>query len=62
MKNKDIRIDEIYLSHLHFADEMILENSDKIELNMMLEDLSIAPEALGFKTNLIKTKIPTFCT
>lgn len=54
---KGLKIDGLYLSHLRFADDIVLISTDIQELKSMLQDLSEKSKKIGLKMNLDKTKI-----
>lgn len=56
-ENRGIRIDGSYLSHLRFADDLVLISSDVNELEQMLQELDRASKEIGLKMNEKKTKI-----
>ena len=54
---KGINIDGVHLSHLRFADDIILAAKDPQELNEMLQQLNEVSATIGLKMNYNKTKI-----
>merc|ERR1712055_316011 len=54
-----IKINGEYLSHLRYADDIIVFASNKHELQIMLQQLNIASKAVGLGMNYGKTK--TMC-
>lgn len=54
---KGLKIDGSYLSHLRFADDIVLISTDIQELKSMLQDLNEKSKEIGLKMNLDKTKI-----
>ena len=54
---KGIKIDGEYLSHLRFADDIIIFASTKEELQQMLTELNEASKSVGLHMNFRKTKI-----
>ena len=54
---KGIRIEGEYLSHLRFADDIIIFASTKEELQQMLVELNEASKSVGLHMNFCKTKI-----
>ena len=56
-KQNGINIDGQFLSHLRFADDIVLISNDADELGTMLRELKEASEAVGLRINLLKTKI-----
>ncbi|RVE40503.1 hypothetical protein evm_014848 [Chilo suppressalis] len=56
-KGRGININGEYLSHLRFADDVVLMAETLEDLNTMLEDLSSASQKVGLKMNMEKTKI-----
>lgn len=54
---KSLNIDGTYLSHLRFADDIVLLSTDVQKLNTMLSELNEQSEKIGLKMNLNKTKI-----
>ena len=56
-EKKGINIFGVFLSHLRFADDIILFSSDVQELREMIEQLNANSKAVGLKMNLVKTKI-----
>lgn len=56
---KGMKIDGAYLSHLRFADDIILTSTNIEELKTMIEELNNLSKQIGLKMNLNKTKIIT---
>ena len=56
-ENRGINIDGEYLSHLIFADDIILFAKSPEELQSMLTDIHIASEPVGLNMHLEKTKV-----
>ena len=54
-----ININGEYLSHLRFADDIILIAADLDQAQIMLEQLNEESSKVGLKMNLSKTKIMT---
>ena len=48
-----------FLSHLRFADDIILIKTNKLQLQTMLSQLNNESQKIGLKMNLSKTKIMT---
>jgi hypothetical protein len=59
LQEKGLKIDGQYLSHLRFADDIVLFSSDINELQAMLRQLNRMSEAVGLQMNLNKTKVMT---
>lgn len=57
--NQGININGNYLSHLRFADDIILFSETPYELNKMVNDLNQASMKIGLDMNLEKTKVMT---
>lgn len=53
---KGVNIDGRYLSHLHFADDIVLISINEKELRDTLIALKLASEAVDLKMSLEKTK------
>lgn len=56
---KGLKIDGSYLSHLRFADDIVLLSEDPAELQYMLETLCEKSKNVGLNINVHKTKILT---
>ena len=56
-EEKGLRIDGEYLSHLRFADDIVLITEDPRNLQKMLEELNIKSKDIGLKMNLKKTQV-----
>nr|XP_026485065.1 uncharacterized protein LOC113392732 [Vanessa tameamea] len=56
-KGFGININGEYISHLRFADDIVVMAETMEDLNTMLDDLGKASERVGFKMNMDKTKI-----
>jgi hypothetical protein len=56
-KGSGININGEYLTHLRFADDVVLMAETMEDLNTMLEDLSNASQSVGLKMHMDKTKI-----
>jgi len=56
-EQKGININGNRLSHLRFADDIVLISSDADEFEVMLQELKEASQKVGLKMNLQKTKI-----
>ena len=54
---RGMRIDGEYLSHLRFADDIIVFASTEEELQLMLTELNEASKSVGLHMNLRKTKV-----
>ena len=54
-----ININGMFLSHLRFADDIILITTNKLQLQTMLSQLNNESQEIGLKMNLSKTKIMT---
>lgn len=54
---KGVNIDGSYLSHLRFADDIVLMSSDIQELNDMIRQLNDASKNVGLEMNISKTKM-----
>lgn len=52
-----ININGEYITHLRFADDIVIMAESLEELNTMLSDLSIVSQQVGLKMNMDKTKI-----
>uniref|UniRef100_A0AAR5P8J5 Reverse transcriptase domain-containing protein n=1 Tax=Dendroctonus ponderosae TaxID=77166 RepID=A0AAR5P8J5_DENPD len=55
--DKDVNIDREYLSHLRFADDIVLISSDEDQFEQMIQELHQASMIVGLEMNLNKTKI-----
>ena len=55
--DRGINIDGEYLSHLLYADDLILFSHSANEIQSMLEDISIESNKIGLTINTDKTKI-----
>ncbi|CAH2084829.1 unnamed protein product [Euphydryas editha] len=58
-KNLGIRINDKYLSHLRFADDIILVSKSSSELEQMIHHLQVENTRVGLEMNLEKTKLMT---
>ena len=56
-EKKGIKIDGEYLSHLRFADDIIIFANNIVELKEMLHDFNQASLEVGLSMNLKKTKV-----
>jgi len=56
-KKKGLRINGEYLSHLRFADDIVLFASNTEDLTSRLEELNSAGQKIGLRMNLKKTKV-----
>ena len=56
-EGKGVIIDGQYLSHLRFADDVIIMSSLAAELQNMLDELHMAAKKVGLEMNLSKTKV-----
>ena len=56
-EDKGINIDGEHLSHLIFADDIILVANSPEELESMLTDIHLASKPVGLSMNLSKTKV-----
>ncbi|KAL1447418.1 hypothetical protein WDU94_003530 [Cyamophila willieti] len=56
-ENKGILINNEYLNHLRFADDIVVMSNNTKELESMLKDLTDTCLEIGLKMNLSKTKI-----
>ena len=54
---KGLRVDGECLSHLRFADDIIIFANNKTELRKMLEELDAACSRVGLNINMSKTKV-----
>ena len=52
-----ININGEYITHLRFADDIVIMAESLEHLNTMLSDLSIVSQQVGLKMNMDKTKI-----
>ena len=55
-QNKGLVVDGEYLSHLRFADDIVLIANNPAELQELISDLNAASNEVGLKMNLAKTK------
>ncbi|CAH2100405.1 unnamed protein product [Euphydryas editha] len=58
-KNKGIWLQNKRLSHLRFADDIVLFSESATELENMLQNLNIQSQRIGLQMNTSKTKIMT---
>ena len=56
-EDKGINIDGEHLSHLIFADDIVLVAKSPEELDSMLTDIQIASKPVGLNMNLSKTTV-----
>ena len=56
-EDKGINIDGEHLSHLIFADDIVLVAKSTEELESMLNDIHLASKPVGLSVNLSKTKV-----
>ena len=56
-EGKGINIDGEHLSHLIFADDIVLVAKSPQELESMLTDIHLASKPVGLSMNLSKTKV-----
>ena len=56
LENKGVRIDGEYLSHLIFADDIVLIANSTSKLQQMLQDIHDISKPVGLKMHLGKTK------
>jgi len=56
-EDKGINIDGEQLTHLRFADDIVLISTDHREIQMMLEELNTKSKEIGLKMNLKKTQV-----
>ena len=56
-EDKEINIDGEHLSHLIFADDIVLVAKSPEELESMLTDIHLASKPVGLSMNLSKTKV-----
>ena len=56
-ENKGLKIDEEYLNHLRFADDIFLCTETPQELEIMLHELCEESNLSGLRVNISKTKI-----
>ena len=56
-EDKGINIDGEHLSHLIFADDIVLVAKSPEELESMLTDIHLASKPVGLSMNLSKTKV-----
>ncbi|CAH2207957.1 jg6510 [Pararge aegeria aegeria] len=54
-----LNINGKYLSHLRFADDIVLFSENSKGLNLMLQSLQLASRDVGLELNLSKTQIMT---
>lgn len=52
-----IRIDGEHLTHLRFADDILLVSHEPLELQTMMRELSEESQKAGLKINIKKTKV-----
>ena len=57
LENKGVRIDSEYLSHLIFADDIVLISNSTSKLQEMLQDIHGISKPVGLKMHLGKTKV-----
>ncbi|KAG7307782.1 hypothetical protein JYU34_006375 [Plutella xylostella] len=58
---RGVNINGTYMSHLRFADDLIVLAENVADLQEMLEELHVASLRVGLKMNMSKTKIMTSC-
>lgn len=58
-KKHGLRIEDKYLSHLRFADDLVLLAENGKHLQCMIESLNTVSKDIGLEMNLTKTKIMT---
>ncbi|CAF4888459.1 unnamed protein product [Pieris macdunnoughi] len=58
-KGRGIKINDAYLSHLRFADDLVLLSETGQEIQYMLESLNNASKRVGLEINLSKTMLMT---
>lgn len=56
-EDRGILVDGKYLSHLRYADDVVLISSSAAELQMMVDDLNRVTKRIGLQMNLQKTKV-----
>ena len=56
-QSKGIVINGEYLNHLRFADDILLVSHDPLELQTMIQELSVESKKAGLKMNIKKTKV-----
>ena len=54
---KEININGVHLSHLHFADDIVLITNNAEELEEMLNELNNESNNIGLRNNMKKTKV-----
>lgn len=58
-KTSGLNIDGIYLSHLRFADDLVLLSESSSQLQFMIQSLNVASKEVGLEMNLTKTMLMT---
>lgn len=58
-EKRGLNINNKYISHLRFADDIVLLSDNKMELQWMLDDLHAASQRVGLEINRSKTNIMT---
>ncbi|CAH2096381.1 unnamed protein product [Euphydryas editha] len=61
-KDFGIQIKDTHLSHLRFADDIVLFSESSAELEQMIQSLQLEGEKVGLEMNLEKTKLMTNST
>lgn len=56
-REKGIKIDGEYLSHLRFADDIIVFASNQLDLEEMMKELAVKSKNVGLTLNAKKTKV-----
>ena len=56
-QSRGIKINGEYLNHLRFADDILLVSHDPLELQTMIQELSVESKKAGLKMNIKKTKV-----
>jgi len=56
-KTNGININGSYLSHLKYADDIILFSQSSTDLQEMVQEMHVASERIGLQMNINKTKI-----